>query len=215
MPSDDGAGNRRQKDNGKNKRENKDFQGKKNSIKRWTITIIILTFFLSMVLSTISNSILANAGLIIAIITVLFFILLGIIFDIIGIAVAAATETSFHSMRSKKIKGAAEAVKLIRNAEKVSNFCNDVIGDISGIVSGSAVATIVLHLENSIGDSNELLTVLLGIIVTAVVAALTVGGKALGKSVAINKSNEIIFAAGRIIHFFNVLKLNKHKGMVK
>ena len=44
----------------------------------------------------------------------------------------------YHAMSSKKIKGAKKAVSFKKNADKVSSFCNDVIGDICGIISGSA-----------------------------------------------------------------------------
>ncbi|WDC83794.1 hypothetical protein PL321_14940 [Caloramator sp. mosi_1] len=73
-------------------------------------------------------------------------IFVGIIFDIIGVAVTAAEEAPFHSLASRKVKGAKTAVKLIRNADKVSNFCNDVIGDICGVVSGAAGAIIISKL---------------------------------------------------------------------
>ena len=63
---------------------------------------------------------------------VAFFILLviifvGIIFDVVGMAVACADETPFHAMASRKIPGAQEAISLLRNAERVSSICNDVV----------------------------------------------------------------------------------------
>ena len=56
------------------------------------------------------------------------FILLGIVFDIIGVAVTAADERPFHSMAAHRTPGAREALGLIRKANKVSSFCNDVVG---------------------------------------------------------------------------------------
>ena len=69
-----------------------------------------------------------------AFIVLLLIVFLGILFDIIGVAVMSANEKPFHSMAAKKLPGAVEAMKLLRSAEKVSSFCNDVVGDICGVV---------------------------------------------------------------------------------
>ena len=58
-------------------------------------------------------------------------IALGILFDIIGVAVTVADEKEFHAMATKKVKGSKCAIKLIRNSAKVANICADVIGDLS------------------------------------------------------------------------------------
>ena len=76
------------------------------------------------------------------IIVTLLFVLLGILFDIVGVSVTAADEAVFHSMNSRKVKGASTAVMFKKNADKVSNFCCDVVGDICGIVSGSTAISI-------------------------------------------------------------------------
>ena len=62
-------------------------------------------------------------------------------FDMIGVAVTAADEQVFHSMAAKKIRGAKLAVKFKKNADKLSSFCKDVIGDICGnlVVSNGAI----------------------------------------------------------------------------
>ena len=57
-------------------------------------------------------------------------IAIGIMFDLIGVAVTVGNEEDFHAQASKKIKGAKTSIKMIRNSAKVSNFCADVIGDI-------------------------------------------------------------------------------------
>ena len=62
----------------------------------------------------------------------LFFIFLGILFDIIGVAVTSSDDKIFHSMSARKVRGAKVAVKFHKNAEKVSSFCCDVVGDICG-----------------------------------------------------------------------------------
>ena len=78
---------------------------------------------------------------------------------------------------------------LIKKADKVSSFCNDVIGDICGIISGSTGVSIAIVVSNKLDVSLLLVTLL----ITAVIAALTIGGKAIGKSFAINKSNVILY----------------------
>ena len=136
----------------------------------------------------------------------IFFILVGVLFDIIGLAVAAAEEKQFHSMAARKIQSAKYAVKLIRNAEKVSSFCNDVIGDIAGIMSGATgtvIAAVLFFGENA--------NIIGSFLITAGVAAITVGGKAFGKSVAINHSNYIVNIVSKVIYFFAGFIKNKRK----
>ena len=86
-----------------------------------------------------------------------------------------------------------------KNADKVSSFCNDVIGDICGIISGSAGVIIATFLANTFEINIFIVTLL----VTAIIAALTIGGKALGKSIAINKSNYILYEFSKLVsHFY-------------
>ena len=116
----------------------------------------------------------------------------------IGISITVADIKTFNSMATKRVKGAKLAVKLIKNAEKMSSFCNDVIGDICGILSGSTGAAIALGISEQL-NFNTLIT---SLIVTALIAALTIGGKAIGKSIAMNKSNEILYNFAKILSIF-------------
>ena len=111
---------------------------------RWIITIFVITVCISAVMSLISTNLLANATLGVSFVILISIIAIGIVFDIIGVAVMSAEEKPFHAMAAKKVPGAAEALHLLRNAEKVSSFCNDVVGDICGVVSGSASARIFI-----------------------------------------------------------------------
>ena len=125
-------------------------------------------------------------------------ILVGIFFDIVGVAVTSADEKPFHSMAARKVPGAQEAIKLMRNAERVSSICNDVIGDICGVVSGSASATIAAQvLQNFEFSWPRIVTLLM----SAVVAGCTVGGKAIGKTFAINSCTKIVYGVSRTIYF--------------
>ena len=108
-------------------------------------------------------------------------------------------ETAYNEiMASRKVKGATQAVKLVNNAEKVSNICADVIGDICGIISGSCSATIVIMFASN--NPNEYI---FNILMSSVVAAITVGGKAFFKKIAIKKSKDIMLLAGKIISIFS------------
>ncbi|MDY2557060.1 MAG: Mg2+ and Co2+ transporter CorB, partial [Candidatus Faecousia sp.] len=130
------------------------------------------------------------------------------IFDIIGMAVATASEKPFHSMAARKVPGAQEAIRLLRNAERVSSICNDVVGDICGVVSGAASATIAARVLSHMTFS---LPQLVTLAMSALVAGLTVGGKAVGKTIAIGSCTEIVYLVGRILAAFGRCKAGLHR----
>ena len=182
----------------KKKPPTKGKQGKSSS--RWAVQVFFIAVTLSAVLSFASDQALDGAGLAVAFVVLLAFILLGIVFDIIGVSVTAADEKPFHSMAARKTPGAREALNLIRKADKVSSFCNDVVGDICGIISGSTSAVIVVQMQAVFGF---LPVVVLSLAVTALTSGLTIGGKALGKSFAIAKSTAVLQLVGRFLHLFS------------
>lgn len=165
---------------------------------KWIITVVIVSFVISFCLSFIANSTIPNLSLILGIIVTLIFILIGILFDIIGVAVTTADEAIFHSMNSRKVKGAKVAVMFKKNADKVSSFCCDVIGDICGVISGAAGTTIAAILITKYGFN----ILLVGLLVTAIISSLTIGGKAIGKSFAINKSDIILYEFAKFVSNF-------------
>ena len=181
------------------KAEKPEKSGKKKSRFRWAVQVFFISVALSAVLSLVSNEAMAGAGLALAFGVLMGFILLGILFDIIGVAVTAADERPFHSMAAHKIPGAREALRLIRRANKVSSFCNDVVGDICGIVSGSTAAVIVVQLQ----DALSFHSVVVSLTITALVSGMTIGGKALGKTLAIEKSTAVLQLVGRFLHLFS------------
>lgn len=169
---------------------------------RWTSRITLLTMVLSIIFSILSAVFLTGSTVALGMTVVLFFILLGIASDTIGLATAAAVEPPFHAMAADKIAGAKEAVKVCRHAEVFSSFFNDVIGDIAGIVSGTATAVVVLQLTFLAGHSEDSFYYsFIAVVFTSIVAALTVGGKALCKSLAIRGSIKIILLLGKVIYF--------------
>ena len=189
-----------------------DSNSEKNKTRKWVITIFFVTIFVSGAISMASDAVMANSNMVVAFIILLLIILVGILFDIVGMAVATADEKPFHAMAARKVKGAKECIQLLRNAERVSSICNDVVGDICGVVSGSASATIAAQvLANFEFGWPDVVSLLM----SSLVAALTVGGKAIGKGVAVNSCTEIVYHAGQIIYFFRNLGSIFHRDKKK
>ena len=170
----------------------------KNSKTKWVITVTFLAFFISFIFSFGSNTIMPKVNLFVGIIILLLFIAIGIVFDMVGVAVTSTDEEPLHAMSSKKIKGAKKAVSFKKNADKVSSFCNDVIG----IVSGSAGVTISTSLSEKLNTS----VLYTGLVITALTAALTIGGKAFFKSIAIKNSNQIVHMTAKVLSIFEKKK---------
>ncbi len=173
---------------------------KKN--RQWMIQIFFMAFFISVLFSLVSETMIPKLSTVFGVLLIFVFILLGIIFDMIGVAVTASDEAPFHSMSARKVKGANIAVLLKKNADKVGSFCNDVIGDICGVVSGSAGAIIASSFAQTLHVSSFLMSLL----VTGFIAAFTIGGKAIGKSFAINQSDMILYKVAKVISYFYHVK---------
>lgn len=166
---------------------------------KWVFIVTILAFVISVLMTLFSTITLENVSLLVAILITFLFILLGIIFDIIGIAVTSGDEVAFHSMSARKVKGGKIGVKLLKNTSKVSSICCDVVGDVCGIVSGTS-GVVIVSLIIKLTNINELVVSLL---VTGLISALTIGGKALGKGFAINRSKEIVTVVSKILAVFH------------
>ena len=183
-------------------KKNKKEKGGKYS---WAIRIFFISIVISAVLSLTSDAVLSKAGYLLSFLILFVFISLGIIFDIVGVAVTSADPKPFHSMAAHKEPGAREALRLLKSADHVSSFCNDVVGDICGIVSGTTGAVIVARLQDGLGGAD----IFLAVIVTALVSGLTIGGKAIGKNIAINSSTNVVYAVGKVLHFFHCFSKRK------
>lgn len=165
---------------------------------KWICQIAIISFTISFGLSFVSEMAIPNLSVLFGILLTLAFVFVGILFDIVGVAVTGADEKVFHSMNSRQVKGSKVAVLFKKNADKVSSFCCDVIGDICGIVSGASASAVSVGLAATFNWN----LLLVSLTVAAVVASLTIGGKAVGKSFAINKSDVILYEFAKIISFF-------------
>ena len=171
---------------------------KDSSSIKWVIIVIILSFVLSIIFSFISSVAINDLNIIPAILMLLFVIIIGVLFDIVGVAVTVAKESDFHAKASKKISGAKTSLKLIKNSAKVANVCADVIGDIAGVLSGSIAALIALKITQSFNMEFNI-----QFIISAIVASLTIGGKALGKEIAQKNSTAIVGFVGGVLKVFN------------
>ena len=172
----------------------------RNKTIRWVVTIFLITIVVSGTISFVSDEVMSRSGIVTAFLILLAIILVGIIFDVIGMAVASADEKPFHSMAARKVHGAQQAIRLLRNAERVSSICNDVVGDICGVVSGSASATIAAQiLQNMDFGWPQVIS----LVMSALCAGLTVGGKAIGKTFAVNSATAIVYGVGRFIYWLN------------
>ena len=169
----------------------------KRRTRNWVITIFFATIAISAAISLASDFVMGRSSMIVAFLILLMIVFIGIIFDIVGMAVATADEKPFHSMAARKVPGAQESIKLLRNAERVSSICNDVVGDICGVVSGSASATIAAQILANFDCSWPQI---ISLAMSALAAGLTVGGKAVGKSIAVSSCVQIVHGVGRLVH---------------
>lgn len=186
--------------------------GSKRENLIWIILITFISFFISAFMSFVSSKILEDVNNIIAFCVVFLIIFIGIIFDMIGTAVTAADETPFHAMASRKVYGSKQAIFLIRNANKVSSLCNDVVGDISGVISGAASAFIIVKISRTLSLSEATIS---SLCISGLVASVTIGGKAIGKTAAIHNSNFMVYKVAVLVKLFTVRMSFLHKNRKK
>ena len=164
----------------------------------WILIVFLLTFVLSILFSTISNVIALSCNNIILFIVLLLTIGCGVLFDLIGTAAITANEATFHALNSKRIKGAKQGISIVKNNNKISSVCNDIVGDICGIISGSIGAILAISLSNTLSINNTIVSIVLA----AFISAFTVGGKAVFKIVAINNADKIILSVSKVLSIF-------------
>lgn len=169
----------------------------RQSKQKWILTVVCLSFGLSVVMSFVTSLFVESAGLLVALLSLIVLVMIGIVTDVIGTAVTSADEQPFIAMASKRILGAKQALQLIRKAERVSSILNDVVGDIVGIISGSAGSVIAVYLV-SLGLKSAIASML----ITAFTSAFMIGGKAYGKGLAIANSDRIVLTVGRVMAVF-------------
>lgn len=164
---------------------------------RHILLVAALTFLLAVGFALVSEILTRRMHrLTLSFIFLFFILIIHIAFDIIGIAATAASESPFHAQSAKKVKGAREGYLLIRHADRVANFANDVVGDITATVSGALGIAIAVQIVLWRPGLPELA---LNVLITSAIAALSVAGKAVGKRYAIDNANQVVFAVGRFL----------------
>jgi len=171
---------------------------KKTGIKYWALKIFIITLILTAGVSVAAESLMGRLPIAAAAFIIVFIVLTGVVFDIIGIAFTRCDAAPFVAMASRKIRRAKSAIRMLKNADVVSSICSDVVGDICGIVSGAAGAAVAVKAALA-GGWDQMVW---AIILTSVIAALTVAGKAAGKTIAISKSKEIVSFVSSVVMVF-------------
>ena len=81
---------------------------------------------------------------------------------------------------------------------KLQIFVQMLLVTYAGVLSGAISALIAVKITEQFGLNNNLQFLL-----SALVSALTVGGKAIGKDIANKNSTKIVHAVGRVLNKFN------------
>ena len=166
---------------------------------KWILTVFLLSFFLAMFFTFIAETVISNVSLVIGIIITLIIVFIGIICDMVGVAVSTVKVEPFNAMASKKIKEAKTALMLIKSKDKVSSIFCDVIGDVCGVITGSTGAAIIVGIS-MISSVN---TLVISLIIMGLLSTLTITGKAIGKNIAMRNSTKIIRTVAKIVSIFN------------
>jgi len=172
----------------------------KKKYNTWWIKAAVISFVLAAFFSFLSELTASAEQIVVIVLLLAFLILASILFDAIGVAVTSCDATPIISMASRKVYGARTAMWLVKNSGTVSSICNDVIGDIFGIISGACSAAVVVKIALTLGEEWQRW---LTIIISAVVSALTIGGKAFMKNIAINNSKDFVMFVARLVAVFN------------
>ncbi|HEY8347527.1 MAG TPA: hypothetical protein VIL07_09690 [Symbiobacteriaceae bacterium] len=171
--------------------------------KRWqrALRVGLLSFVLAVVVNYVSDLALSSVHVLVAFIVVLVLVTINVALDILGTSVTAADQVPLNAKASKRIPGARQAIWLVRNADRVANFCNDVVGDVTGAVSGAAGTTVALQLAEFVQGGPAVSQIFM-LLIVGLIAGLTVGGKAAGKNLAIERATDVVMVAGRLLYAF-------------
>ncbi|MBQ8749112.1 MAG: hypothetical protein IJZ29_01395 [Clostridia bacterium] len=167
----------------------------------WSFKILFLSLALSISFSIISEMALNGTSIFISILIIISFLIVNVAFDMVGVAITAGNISYFEELANRKMVGAKESLLLLRNADKVSVLCCDIIGDICGILSGACGASIVFKI---IGESaNKPVAMIISAVISGIIAGLTIFCKSIEKGYAVNKSEKIILIVGKFLKYLN------------
>lgn len=192
----------------KKAKKEKKIQSKFAKNYRWPLIVLVTAFCISMVFGVLSEVALDGANIIISIVVILVFLIIAIITDMIGVAITSCDEKNLRAMAARKIRGAKEAIVLQKNGDKVSSIFADILGDVCGILSGAAGASVAAALITQ--NMSSFTGVVIASLVSAVIAALIIFGKALMKKYSMNHSEQIILIMGKVMSVFHFSKKEKN-----
>ena len=172
---------------------------KAKSNKVWLVQIFFVSLCFSIMFALISELMLANASLALSLFLIVLLVVVSVIFDLIGMAVTACSIRPLLDYKQKGIRGADVSIKLVKNADKISCICTDVVGDICSILIGAGGVTISIILISYFPQFNS---ILMSILISSIIASISVLGKAIGKTYAINNSVKVVLATGKLLSLF-------------
>jgi len=181
------------------KKKEKRRKKKKHKRNLWPIVVFVAAFVLMVAFSLGAELALSRPNLAIALVLIFVFLLISIVFDIIGVAVTKCDDAAFFAMASRRVRGAKKCLFLLRNADRVNSVCCDIIGEVLSILSGALSVVIVYFMLRSADGFWE---IMIPVLIAATIASLTAGGKAFTKTIAIRNAQKIVFAVGRIMSIF-------------
>ena len=166
----------------------------------WGLGVLFLSFALTVLFSFLTEISINKSPIYVCIIVLIVLLIVNIGCDMLANAIITCQPNAFHAMASNKIKGAKRAVTLCKNATQLGSIFADVIGDICGIVSGAAGTVLVVYIATK--TNGDIWEIVASIGVSAVIGALTVGGKAICKHFAIKFNKQIVFGFAKFLTFF-------------
>ena len=166
----------------------------------WGLSVFFLSFGLTVVFSFLTELVISeNSPAALCVVVLIVLLVVNISCDVLANAIISCKSEAFHAMASNKIKGARRAVMFCRNASRLGSIFADVIGDICGIVSGAAGTVLAAIIAVSGEGISKIVT---SILVSAIIGALTVGGKAFFKHFAIKFNKQIVFGFAKFTTLF-------------
>ena len=166
----------------------------------WGLGVLFLSFALTVLFSFLTEISIKGSPVYVCVIVLVVLLVLNIGCDLLANAIITCQPDAFHAMASNKIKGAKRAVTLCRNSTKLGSIFADIIGDICGIVSGAAGTALVVYIAAM--TDGDIWEIIASIGVSAVIGALTVGGKAIFKHFAMKYNKQIVFAFAKFLTIF-------------
>jgi len=164
---------------------------------RYIVSVGIASFLLAIIFTSISEYFSSRLNsIILSLVFLVIIVLINIAADVVGTAVTAASHVPFNAKAAKRIRGAPHGLQLIKNADKVANLTNDMLSDITTTVGGALGISIVVQIMKLEPPFSQLW---LNILITALIAAVIVSGKAFSKMIALSHPDDVIFFVGRFL----------------